>query len=41
MFVLALTTPTGEPVSMLAAGVVALGVIGLLVGTVLRIRRRA
>ncbi|HEU0088219.1 MAG TPA: hypothetical protein VFQ77_11330 [Pseudonocardiaceae bacterium] len=41
MSVLALTMPTGEPLSWLAATVVALGVVGLLVGTVLRVKRRA
>ncbi|MGH3915649.1 MAG: hypothetical protein ACRDTC_19915 [Pseudonocardiaceae bacterium] len=41
MSVLALSTPTGEPLSLLAAAVVALGVVGLLVGTARRVRRRA
>lgn len=41
MAVLALSTPTGEPMSVLAAAVVALGLLGLVVGTALRVRRRA
>lgn len=41
MSVLALSMPTGEPLSLLAAAVVALGVLGLLVGTARRVRRRA
>ena len=41
MSALELTMPSGEPLSWLAAAVVALGVIGLLVGTALRIRDRA
>ncbi len=41
MSVLALSMPTGEPLSLLAAAVVALGVVGLLVGTARRVRRRA
>lgn len=41
MAVLALSTPTGEPMSTLAAVVVALGLLGLVVGTALRVRRRA
>jgi hypothetical protein len=39
MSVLALSTPSGEPLSWVAASVVALGLIGLLVGTALRISR--
>lgn len=41
MSVLALSAPPGEPMSVLAAAVVALGLLGLLVGTALRVRRRA
>ncbi|MGH3977739.1 MAG: hypothetical protein ACRDRZ_01865 [Pseudonocardiaceae bacterium] len=41
MSVLALSTPSGEPVSWVAAVVVALGLIGLVVGALLRARRRA
>ncbi|HEY2724001.1 MAG TPA: hypothetical protein VGI84_04885 [Pseudonocardiaceae bacterium] len=41
MYVLALSTSSGEPLSWVAATVVALGVIGLLIGTALRIRGRA
>lgn len=37
----AMTTPSGEPLSWLAATVVVLGMLGLLVGTVLRARNRA
>jgi len=40
MSVLALMTPSGEPLSWVAATVVALGVLGLVVGTALRIGRR-
>lgn len=40
MSVLALTSPTGEPLSSLAALVVLLGMLGLLVGAVLRARGR-
>ncbi|MGH3793595.1 MAG: hypothetical protein ACRDSP_01760 [Pseudonocardiaceae bacterium] len=40
MSFLALSTSTGEPMSWLAAVVVALGVVGLVVGTALRVRRR-
>lgn len=41
MSVLALSTPPGEPMSVLAIVVVALGLLGLLVGTALRVKRRA
>lgn len=41
MSVLALSAPNGEPLSLLATAVVALGLIGLMVGTALRVRRRA
>lgn len=40
MLLLALSTPTGEPLSWMAALVVALGLIGLVVGAALRVRRR-
>lgn len=41
MPVLALSMPPGEPMSVLAIAVVALGLLGLLVGTALRVKRRA
>lgn len=41
MTLLALTTPTGQPVSWIAALLVILGLIGLTVGAVVRARRRA
>ena len=41
MSVLALSTPLGEPMSVLAIAVVALGLLGLLGGTALRVKRRA
>jgi hypothetical protein len=41
MSVLALSMPSGEPLSLLAAAVVALGVVGFTVGTARRIRSRA
>ncbi|HEX2301666.1 MAG TPA: hypothetical protein VHH34_24700 [Pseudonocardiaceae bacterium] len=41
MSVLALSTPAGEPMSGLAVAVVALGLLGFLVGTALRVKRRA
>jgi hypothetical protein len=40
MAVLALSTLDGEPISVLAVVVVALGLLGLVVGTALRVRRR-
>ena len=39
MFTLALSTPTGEPLSWVAAMVVLLGLVGLGVGAALRVRR--
>lgn len=38
---LSLSTPSGEPLSWLAAVVVAVGLLGLAVGAVLRARRSA
>ncbi len=40
MFLLALTTPTGQPVSGIAAVLVVLGMLGFLLGAALRARRR-
>lgn len=40
MTVLALSTGSGEPLSWLAVVVVALGVIGLMIGTARRVRSR-
>lgn len=39
MLILALSTPTGEPLSWVAALVVLLGLVGLGVGSALRLRR--
>lgn len=39
MFAVAMTTPSGEPMSWVALAVVLVGVLGLVVGAVLRARR--
>jgi hypothetical protein len=40
MFLLALTSPTGQPVSGIATVLVVLGVVGFVVGAAVRARRR-